>query len=415
MPAPEITEKRFLKAMDTMGQMGNAFTDIAEDHEARLGDIERAGNGRSGGKSGGGMTTMIHPGGGGGVPAGGPNVKVSHGAHGQVYELGPDARLADVLPVKHSPDVSLDRWLAAAMLGERCEDKSALDFAKNTKQLSGSTGGVLLPEGFQGEWIDTLRSNMVLQAAGMQTATMLQRSVTSSRVLTDPNVAWRAEAAALTVSDPTFELVQLNAKSVGVRAQATAELAQDSPDFGRQLMQVMGRALAQEIDRVGLVGSGTASEPTGIHNTTGIGTVTGVGTPATYYDLVLGLQTLLEANVALDRANRNAIMSPRTWGKLAGIMASDGQPLQRPFVLDQMAFRPTTAVPDNLGAGTNESILIMGDFTDLVLGVRLDVTVEALRLETFASNLLLEFVGWARVDYLVRRPASFVELSGILA
>jgi HK97 family phage major capsid protein len=249
----------------------------------------------------------------------------------------------------------------------------------------------------------------------MQTATMTQRTVTASRVLTDPPVAWRAEGGVLAAGDPTFELRQLVAKSVAVRVQATAELAQDSPDFGAQLLQVMGRALAHEIDRVGLVGSGTGSEPAGIHNTTGIGTVTAVGTPANYSAFISGLQTLLEANVALERAETNAIQSPRTWATLENLQATDNQPLQRPRALERMTFRPTTGIPNNLGVGANESIVLLGDFSDLVLGVRLDASVEALRLQTFAENLLLEFVGWARVDFLVRRPASFVALEGVTA
>jgi HK97 family phage major capsid protein len=358
---------------------------------------------------------FIHPGAGGYDPAPGPGFKTYHTAHGDVLELASTVKLADVLPAKNTSDVSLDRWLAATMLGDRCEDKSALDYVKDTKQVSGGTSGVLVPEWFQGEWIDNLRANMVLQAAGMQTATMTQRTVTASRVLTDPPVAWRAEGGVLAAGDPTFELRQLVAKSVAVRVQATAELAQDSPDFGAQLLQVMGRALAHEIDRVGLVGSGTGSEPAGIHNTTGIGTVTAVGTPANYSAFISGLQTLLEANVALERAETNAIQSPRTWATLENLQATDNQPLQRPRALERMTFRPTTGIPNNLGVGANESIVLLGDFSDLVLGVRLDASVEALRLQTFAENLLLEFVGWARVDFLVRRPASFVALEGVTA
>jgi hypothetical protein len=36
-------------------------------------------------------------------------------------------------------------------------------------------------------------------------------------------------------------------------------------------------------------------------------------------------------------------------------------------------------------------------------------------LTTYASNLLLEFIGYLRADYLVRRPASFVTISDISA
>lgn len=52
-------------------------------------------------------------------------------------------------------------------------------------------------------------------------------------------------------------------------------------------------------------------------------------------------------------------------------------------------------------------------FRDLVMGVRMEASVEALRLQSFADNLMLEFVGWTRLDFMVRRPASFVALNGV--
>lgn len=341
-----------------------------------------------------------------------PGVKVHHGQHGPVYEVKSGAKLADALPQKDAPEIPLDRWMAAAMLGERCEDKAALDYTRESKSLSGGATGILIPEAFQGQWIDNLRAFMVLEAAGMTTATMSARTVTSSRIVSDPPVAWRSEGSALNAGDPTFELRQLVANSLAVRVQATAELAQDSPDFGSQLLNVMGRALAQEVDRVGLMGTGLANQPTGIVNTTGINTVAGIGSPI-HQDLVTGVQRLLESNVELERADKNAIMSPRTWGTLENLQSADGQPIMRPNALERTAYRPTNSIPNNLGGGENESLIVMGDFTDLVLGVRMEASVEALRLQSFADSLKLEFIGWTRVDFMVRRPASFVVLEGV--
>ena len=340
-------------------------------------------------------------------------VKVHHSAHGEVYELKAGAKMADAIPAKDAPEISLDRWLGATMLGDRCEDKTALDFVRDSKSLSGGTAGILLPGAFQGEWVDNLRSFMVLEKAGMTTVTMNNRTVTGSRQLTDPPVAWRAEGSSLTAGDPTFELQQLVAKTLAVRCQGSAELAQDSPDFGSQLLGIMGRTLAQEVDRAGLFGTGLSNQPLGIHNTSGIQTVAAVGTPDSYGPFVSGLQKLLEANVSLERCDKNAIMSPRTWATFENLQEINGQPLMRPRALDRMAFRPTTSVPNNLGSGEDESLVMMGDFGDLVMGVRMEASVQALRLQSFAENLLLEFVGWTRVDFLVRRPASFVELQGV--
>ena len=341
-------------------------------------------------------------------------VKVHHGSQGEVYELAAGTRLADALPSGEKADVPLERWLAASMLGDRCEDKAALNFAHETKSLASGSAGVLVPTTYQSEWIDNLRSFMVLEAAGMTTVTMGSGTVTSSRVVSDPPVSWRAEGGQLDAGDPTFELRNLVAKSLAVRVQGTVELAQDSPDFGSQLLRVMGRALAAEVDRVGLIGTGTG-QPRGIINSVGIGAVPAVGTPSNYSPFVTGLQALLERNVPLEAVEKNAIMSPRTWGTFEKLTATDGQPLLRPQALDRMAFRPTTSIPNNLGTGGDESLAIMGDFRDLVLGVRLEASVEALRLQSYATNLVLEFIGHTRVDFMVRRPASFLVLQGITA
>src|SRR3546814_474244 len=182
------------------------------------------------------------PKGGGGSFKSRPGVKVHHGGHGEVFELAAGTKLADTIPSKGTPEIPLDRWLAATMLGDRCEDKAALDYARDSKSISGSATGVILPESFQGEWIDKLRSHMVLEAAGMTTATMTGRTATSARVVSDPPVGWRAEGAPLAAGDPTFALRQLVANSLAVRVQATADMAQDSPNFGTPLLDVMGKA-----------------------------------------------------------------------------------------------------------------------------------------------------------------------------
>ncbi|MBN9334961.1 phage major capsid protein [Devosia sp.] len=348
-------------------------------------------------------------------PAEMKGVKVHHGAHGEVYELKAGTKLSSVIKAKEKPPVSMERWLAATMLGDVCEDKAALEYAHETKSVSSATSGVLLPTAYQSEWTDHVRAQMVLEAAGMTTVTMNAQTLTSSRLISDPAVAWRSEAGNVPNSDPTFQLHNLVAKSLAVRVQATAELAQDSPDWGSQLTRVITKALAVEVDRVGIMGTGAAGQPRGIVNTPGINTITGVGVPAHYGHIVSGLQKLIEAKCDLETVNRNAIMSPRTWAGYENLRATDSQPLQRPKAIENMAFRPTTNVPDNLGANTDESQLVLGDFSELTLGVRMEATIEGLKLQSFASNLMVDWLGWVRVDFLVRRPASFTVLEGIKA
>lgn len=356
--------------------------------------------------------------GGGAQPA--PEYKTFHTAGGPIYELPSHVRMQDVIAIKQ-PEISLERWLAATMAGERCEDKAALEFAREMKQMVTTSTGVLIPSEYQSQWIDLIRSQMVLNAAGMRTATMDAKTQTHSAVVTDPTVTWHSEAGTINAGNPTFALRVLTAKTVVVRCQGSVELAQDSPDFGAQLARVMTSAIAHEIDRVGLVGSGVAPEPQGIRGTSGVATIASVGTPTDYSEMLAGVQTLLEANVDLDIATANAIMSPRSWATYEGLatgLTGDSSPLPRPRALQDTAFRVTTALPNTLDANsppTNESAIFLGDFRSLLLGTRREAAVESLKLSTYGTNLLLEYIGYARLDFVVTRPADFVVLEGVTA
>ncbi|MCZ6551318.1 MAG: phage major capsid protein [candidate division NC10 bacterium] len=409
---------RFADVLNAIKDMGDAFEVFKETNDNRLNEIQRLQE-----KNRDRLEEVESKGTGPGKTGTNPPLKelghkVYHTEHGPIYELPHNVKMQDVLPPAKEPEISFERWLAATMAGERCGDKAALEFARERKQLVTTTGGVLIPEEFQSRWVDLVRAAMVLNGSGMRTVTMDAKTQTHSAVLTDPAVTWHTEAGSISVGNPTFALRQLVAKTLVVRCQGSVELAQDSPDFGSQLGNVMTRAIAAEIDRVGLVGSGTPPEPQGILGTTGVGQVLAVGTPTEYAELITGIQTLLGANVPLEVATANAIMSPRTWATYEGLvtgLTSDKTQLPRPRALRDTAFRVTTSVPNNLGASSppNESVIVLGDFRDLILGVRRESAVEALKLTTYASNLLVEFVGFTRIDFLVTRPSSFVTLEGV--
>jgi HK97 family phage major capsid protein len=177
----------------------------------------------------------------------------------------------------------------------------------------------------------------------------------------------------------------------------------------------MTRAMAVELDRVGLVGSGSSPEPRGITNTSGRGMVTGVGAVTNYAPLLRGVRTLLEANMPIEIAAANAIMSPAAWythESLATGISGDKTDLPRPPALKNTTFRVTTNGLDTDNS-PQTSTVVMGDFRDLVLGVRREASVEVLKATTYATNLLLEFVAYLRADYMVRRPSSFVTIEGI--
>ena len=332
-------------------------------------------------------------------------IKVHHGAHGEVFELAPQAKLASVIKSDEKPPVSMDRWLAAALLGGECKDAEAVEYAHDTKSVSSGTSGVLIPVAYQGEWLDAMRANMVLSACGITTVTMNNPTVTGSRQLTDPTAAWRAEGGALTASDPTFELQNLVAKSLYVRTKATAELAADSPDWGSQLMTAMTRALAVEVDRAGLMGSGSSNQPRGLDNVAGIN-VQAKGADPVPDAFMKAWGKCLTANCRLEDVEKNLVTSIEDWLGMITLRTADGQYIDGTInAMKRTTYRPTPVVPQGRG--------FVGDFKDLVLGVRQEASVEALKLQSYGDNLMLEFIGTTRVDFLCRRPTSFTKVTGL--
>ncbi len=364
----------------------------------RLEDLES--RGKSPGKTGAGKDAPIEH-------------KVFHTAQGPVYELPSHVKMADVIKSAKPPEISFQRWLPAALLGEKCGDKEAVEYAREMKQMTTGTSGVVIPGEYQSQWIDMLRAQMVLNAAGMRTVTMDQKTLTAAAIVSDPTASWHTEAGSISAVDPTFSERKLTAQTLVTRCQGSVELAQDSPNFGEQLAAAMAKSMAAALDRAGLIGSGTPPEPQGILGASGVGQVTSIGALTDYSKLIEAVQTLLVANVPLDVATANAIMPPGVWAKLENLatgITSDKTQLPRPRSLENTRFLVTSSIPT---ASPPTSTAFMGDFRDLVLGMRADASVEALKLTTYASNLLIEYVGYLRADFMIARPASFVTLEGI--
>jgi HK97 family phage major capsid protein len=346
--------------------------------------------------------------------------RIHRGAGGNIYELESKTKMVDVLPPEQRPEIPLGRFLAASLLGEKCHDSEAVAYCREHKQLTTSTSGIVIPSEYISEWIDLLRSQMVLNAAGMRTVTMDAKTQVAAAVATDPTASWHSEGGEISAVNPTFAARTLTAQTIVARCTASVEVSQDSPDFGMQLASVMTRVIAQEIDRAGLHGSGTPPEPEGIFAASNTNEVTGVGTPTNYAELLEGVQKLLEANVGLDEATAFAIMSPRSWATFEGLatgISSDNTQLPRPRALEDTQFLVTSAVSNTIATSSPavDSAVFLGDFRDLTLGIRREASVKVLETSSYHDNLLLEFVAYARCDFMLARPASFCILRGVTA
>lgn len=317
--------------------------------------------------------------------------------------LMPEQRMADWARTEHADEaetyrgLSCGRFLRAMVLGGQTDlERRAL--AEGTD----SAGGHTVPTVLSAELIDLMRAASVVSRAGARTIPLTSDNAVIAKVATDPTPAWRDENAAIAESEPTFAAVTLVPRSLAVLVKVSRELLEDSLNLGTELPRILTAALAQEWDRVALIGTGTAPQPRGIANQSGILTTALSGALTSFAPLVTARTKLLTAN-----HSPNAIIAhPRDEGTLSGLTATDGQPLMAPRQIADLPMLTTTQIAVDGGAGTDESTIFMGDFTKVVLGLRSQIRVEILR-ETFAGNHQYGFVCHMRGDVAVSHAAAF--------
>lgn len=304
----------------------------------------------------------------------------------------------------HEEGITPGAFLRAIVTGAKSETEQ--------RALAGGTdaaGGYTVPTLTSAQLIDLARANMVLDAAGAQTMPLDSAENVVAKVTADPTPAWRIENSAVNESDPTFGGVILKPKSIAVMVKASVELMNDSLNLETELPNVLAKAMAQEIDRAGLIGSGSDPEPLGIVNYSGLTSNTYAG------GALAGYGPIMTARGALHGANERlgaVIMASRDENALASLTATDGQPLNMPQVLQGVPMLHTTAIPTDGGAGSDESQIICGDFSQLLIGVRSSIRVEVLR-ERYMDNLQFGLIAHARVDFAAAREGAFTVLDSV--
>ncbi|HEY2363488.1 MAG TPA: phage major capsid protein [Candidatus Angelobacter sp.] len=279
-----------------------------------------------------------------------------------------------------------------------------------------ASGDVTVPTFLLPGLIDLMRAKTVCIQAGALTVPIETETTNIARISADPTPTWRSEAGAVALADPTFERIQFKPQSLAVLVKVSQELIDDSANINQAILQCFAGAFAVELDRVGLFGTGAAPQPHGISGTTNVGSVDmGTnGVALTDYDpFVDAIQTLLAANAQMPTA---AVMAPRTLTKAAKLKDTLGQPMRKPDLIQNLPFLPTTSVPINQTHGTSSvaSEIVVGDFTQMMFGIRTRLRIRVLQERYLGDNLQYGFLADLRADVALRHPQSFCEVIGVL-
>jgi len=277
-----------------------------------------------------------------------------------------------------------------------------------------NVGGYMIPEVLSTRVIDRARNLAAVMMAGAGTIPMTSSTLKLAAVNGDPTMDWYGENATISESDVTLGQRAFQSKKMAALVRVSNELLEDAPNVGQLVEDVLAKAMALELDRVGLFGNGVG-EPLGIYNTSGINTVTSVGTPASYDKWVDAVYEL-----RADNYNGNATLySPRTAKTLAKMVtgiASDKTKLVPPADFANLQKFVTNQITDIYGGGGNESVAFVGQFDQYLYAIRSQMRLEVSREadDAFKKDQTVIRVVW-RGDGMPVQPAAFCVMSGITA
>ena len=256
-----------------------------------------------------------------------------------------------------------------------------------------SAGGYTVPDILAAQFIDRLRNAMVVQRAGAQIVPMTSDVVNIARLASGPTLAWKAENSAITAGDLTLERVQFTARTLPVLVKMSVELAEDSSNIDTIIERELSSALASEFDRVALRGTGTAPEPRGILNQSGVttqGPLGGAnGSTPTDYDFLLdaGFAAAAE-NVDVNALAR--VYHSRTAKVLAKVVEGHHKSAARGPGLrgevERVDHQRDSDQPDGRSVNEDSSEVYVGDFRELLVGMRTSFRLEVSRQAADATN-----------------------------
>ena len=312
---------------------------------------------------------------GGATPGETSDARLTDAGGGEYYALTDGTKVRAYRPHEplaaqrdHKP-FNLARVAAAAWSGNWTLCQPELQVMAQQHGMTGASGGFLIPEFVSREIIDLARAQSRAIAAGVRTMQMPEPVVKFAKVLNDPTVTWRPELYPIPQSAITFGEFTMEAKTAGAILLASEELLQDAPNADGLFRRLLASALAAEMDRVIFAGSGSGSEPEGILFNSSVPVMI-VGGKLTY-------DVATDAVVSLQLANSNPdtlVLHPAIAGSLAKQKDTTGNPLQAPVVWTDLRKLVSNRLPAGGGSPSNWPA-ILGGFEEVVLGVRLPITL----------------------------------------
>lgn len=332
---------------------------------------------------------------------------------GKIYEA---KSLKQKLYTGLPDDFSIGKIFRAKITGDT---KGLNDFEKKAiGEGIGAGGGWLISEDVSARLIDLARARSCVNQAGAVTMQMTTAELRLVKLTGDPTAYWVAEHGEISESDWTLAPINLKAMTIGVLVRSSLELLEDAENAGDQIVNSMSAAIALAVDKVALLGDGV-NEPRGLDLCTDINKIsmgTNGGTLTTYDEFSNAVEDCADNNADLIRAA--VIFAPRTFYTLDRLKeGTTNAPLPPPQSFADLRKFVTNQIPitDTQGTCTTASKAFIGDFKNVLYGIRKQLEVEITRqggTKTFAKCEALIRCRM-RLDVAILRENHFTRIAGI--
>jgi len=328
--------------------------------------------------------------------------RVIHAGKGE--KLFDAYREAGAVESADDAELSIGRAIQAMVTGDWSgagPEKAAL----STGSQSG--GGFLLEPALSSKVIDLARSASVVFQAGAQVFDMPTSEVSMVRVTTDPTASWTTENAQLSTTQPVFGRLRFRARKLGAIVPISKELVADAPNAAQEIERLLQTVMAQELDRVILLGDADGEEPLGIFNHGDV-SENAIGGAVDWDDFMDSVQVVEDAN-----GMPNAILYPPAVKKALAQLKVNSE-------ANHYA-APPTAITDLQRLTTTKlanSQAVVGDFENVMVGIRSGVEIVATDKvnisdgQGFERDQVLIKVRW-RGDVQLAHGDHFEKLTGI--
>lgn len=296
--------------------------------------------------------------------------------------------------------------------------------AQQIRAMSTTGASAVVPTIWAGSIIDKVRNKAVTLQAGVTVVPMPSKIYQIGRLTGDGAPAFKAEGAAVTASDQTFDFVQLQASTLSSLTVVSMEFLQDAINAQSVIEDSIAATMALEIDKRVLFGGFlTATGPEGFNFTDGgpkgvlkalldnaAGNVLGSQTNGTAQTTTSYYNELINLVYSVKRRNERvtAIVSNDALAQQYDMAYdSQGRPLQMPQRLAQVPWLTTNAIPSfTQGTMTSRATdVFAGDWSQVLLGQRMGLEIRVLT-ERYAELGSVGILAYWRGDVALARNSA---------